>query len=73
MPQEYVLWSPLSVDGCIRRLTEEAEKMRHVRTFRIDRCRLVLTKIDEHGLTLHPALRTRHRRDTRKRREIHLL
>jgi hypothetical protein len=59
MPQEYVLWSPLSVDECIRRLTEKAEKMRHVRTFRIDRCRLVLTKIDENGLTLYPALRTR--------------
>jgi hypothetical protein len=59
MPQEYVLWSPLSVDECIRRLTEEAEKMRHVRTFRIDRCRLVLAKIDEYGFTMYPALRTR--------------
>ncbi len=59
MPQEYVLWSPLSVEECIRRLTEENEKMRHVRTFRIDRCRLVLAKIDEHGLTLYPALHTR--------------
>jgi hypothetical protein len=59
MPQEYVLWSPLSVEECIRRLTEETEKMQHIRTFRVDSCRLVLTKIDEHGLTLHPALRTR--------------
>lgn len=59
MPQEYVVWSPLSVDECIRRLTKETEKMRLVRTFRIDRCRLALTKIDEQGLTLYPALRTR--------------
>lgn len=59
MSQAYVLWSPLSVDECIRRLTEETEKMQHIRTFRVDRCRLVLTRIDEHGLTLYPALRTR--------------
>ena len=59
MSQAYVLWSPLSVDECIRRLTEETEKMQHIRTFRVDRCRLVLTKIDESGFTLYPALRTR--------------
>lgn len=59
MSQEYVLWAPLSVDECIRRLTEETEKMRHIRTFRVGSCRLVLTRIDKHGLTLHPALRTR--------------
>jgi hypothetical protein len=59
MPQEYILWSPLGIDECIRRLNEETEKMQHIRTFRVDSCRLVLTRIDEHGLTLHPALRTR--------------
>jgi hypothetical protein len=67
MAQETILWSPLSIDECIRRLTQKTKELEQIRTFRVDRCRLELTEIDEHSFTLYPALRTRLHYGTRFR------